>query len=473
MPGPPRTSTRRCPELMRPVLRQRADETAQEVRRGLLRGARVLVVLAGYPGEEVKTRYYERAHELGVEVVVLDHRADGVIGLDNLRARGIVVDVIPFDPVDDESARLHALDQVRQAGPLDGVVTFVEFGLPTAAWLAQVLGLPGNDYEAVRIGRDKERTRVRSEGCGVPAPRFHRICQEADLVPAAARVGFPAILKPVAGLTSIEVHQVRSPEDLFAQYRGTRRRMETAEHPNPGQLRAVTRGGYDMILEEYLDGREFDVDLLLSEGELVYGSVTDNQTHDRWPWVQVGANMPSALLRSGHDGEAELIAQAADWTRRLGYTEGAFHVEVKTRADGTPVLLEVNARLGGASQYDLNAAVWGVDLVEELLINSVGIPIRPQKPPAPRRWYAARYLLAPYSGTLESDTFLDAVALPADIDVLVCEPWVRAGERVNGPDPGPPDWLGELTVGALDLGTAESAVESAVAQVRYPIRADE
>src|SRR5207237_251804 len=156
------------------------------------------------------------------------------------------------------------------------------------------------------------------------------------------------------------------------------------------------RGGSDMILEEYLDGREFDVDLLLAGGELVYGSVTDNQTHPRWPSVQVGANTPSTLLLESN--EDWLIGLAGKWARDLGYTDGALHVEAKTRADGTPVLLEVNARLGGASQYDLNLAAWGVDLVEELLLNSVGIPIRPRKPPVPRRWYAARYVLASRPG---------------------------------------------------------------------------
>ena len=35
------------------------------------------------------------------------------------------------------------------------------------------------------------------------------------------------------------------------------------------------------MMEEYLDGPEVDVDLIMSEGEAVYGAVTDN-----WPTVE-------------------------------------------------------------------------------------------------------------------------------------------------------------------------------------------
>jgi carnosine synthase len=463
MSHPPRTVRRRCPECLLPVLRDRADDTAQAVRRALLRSARVLVVRAGYPGEEVKRKYFERAAALGVKIVLLHHTEDQVHGLEQLQADGLVEQVLELDLNNDEQVR-RAVDST---GPFDGVVTFIEFGLLPAAQLAKQLGLVGNDPEVVRIGRDKELTRRRSLECGVTGPRFYRISREADTESAARAVGFPAVLKPVGGLTAIEVHRVRGAAELASQYRATQHRLRSNTHANPGILKAVADGGLDMILEEYLDGREFDVDLLLSDGALVYGSVTDNQTAPDWPCVQIGANMPSTLLLE--DNEDWLIGTAARWTRRLGYTDGAFHVELKMRADGTPVLLEINARIGGASQYELNADVWGVDLVEEILLCSVGIPIRPLKASVPRRWYAARYLLAPRSGTVTSDTFLDALRFDGDVRELVREPWVRAGETVNGPGTGPPDWLGEVTVGAPSLAAATGALDSALRNLELPI----
>src|SRR5206468_1805614 len=80
--GHNREVIRRCPPHLLERLRRARDSEAQATRRGLLRGSRILVVVAGYPGEPVKRRYYERARALGVELVLLDgpwHAADGLL----------------------------------------------------------------------------------------------------------------------------------------------------------------------------------------------------------------------------------------------------------------------------------------------------------------------------------------------------------------------------------------------------------
>src|SRR5262249_15150327 len=182
-------------------------------------------------------------------VVLLHHATDIIHGLDRLEADGLVERILRLD-LNDEAGRLKLLEEVKAAADFDGLVTFVEFGLPAAAWLAGAVGLGGNAHETVRLGRDKERTRQRSLERGVDAPRFYRIHAEADLPRAADAVGFPAVLKPVAGVTGIEVNRVLNPDRLKEQYRATQELLRNNEHPNPGMLRDVASGGYDMILEE-------------------------------------------------------------------------------------------------------------------------------------------------------------------------------------------------------------------------------
>src|SRR5262245_11675045 len=74
----------RCPEGLISTLRSSGDESTRALRRALLHGNRILVVMAGYPGEPVRRDYFVRARELGVEVVILDspkhlHLADDLI----------------------------------------------------------------------------------------------------------------------------------------------------------------------------------------------------------------------------------------------------------------------------------------------------------------------------------------------------------------------------------------------------------
>ena len=73
-----------------------------------------------------------------------------------------------------------------------------------------------------------------------------------------------------------------------------------------------------LMLEEYLDGPEVDVDLVLSEGQAVYGAITDN-----WPTVEpyfneTGSNCPSILPTKQ---QQELMQMAVQSTQCLGFKQ--------------------------------------------------------------------------------------------------------------------------------------------------------
>jgi biotin carboxylase len=134
-----------------------------------------------------------------------------------------------------------------------------------------------------------------------------------------------------------------------------------------------------IMMEEYLDGDEVDVDLVLSGGEAVYGAITDN-----WPTMEpyfneTGSNCPSILSRVQ---QMELLDLGIKAVQCMHFQMGVFHVELKYTSRG-PRLIEVNARMGGGPVRDTNLLVWGVDLVEQQITSACGIPCKPpvaQKP---------------------------------------------------------------------------------------------
>lgn len=74
-----------------------------------------------------------------------------------------------------------------------------------------------------------------------------------------------------------------------------------------------------MMMEQYLDGAEVDVDVVLSEGVAVYAEVTDN-----WPTIEpyfqeVGANCPSTLTA---EQQKELVHLSVAATLSLGALRG-------------------------------------------------------------------------------------------------------------------------------------------------------
>lgn len=212
--------------------------------------------------------------------------------------------------------------------------------------------------------------------------------------------------------------------------------------------------GTEMILEEYYDGDEFDVDckfllflimfyvygckVLLFGGQVVYCALSDNWACCE-PWFQeTGTNIPSLYPA---EKQKQLMDFAQQCTLALGFVLGAFHVEVKYTCRG-PRLIEVNARMGGMCVRDANLVAWGVDLVEEHMMASLGIPIRPCVPSKPLAYLAEAAVNAPYSGVIDSDDWLQV--LSDDPRTKVLRYFKKKGDVVRGPEDGMPDWIAEI-----------------------------
>ena len=468
------------------------------LRRQVLRGAVIVFVTAGYSG---KRFIFERARELGVRSVILD-------GPDSwaqaLAADGTIEAFVPLDFGDADTVfdrALAALQAVRRAvGDLDGVCTFCEMAVPLVARLAEALGLPGNPPAAVDTARDKSATRSTLEAAGLPSPRHFLISDPSQVGAAGDHVGFPAVIKPIFGAASIGVVRVDSAAELEATYARVQKEMASArivagalqqgtaedEGEGAGTAAAADADGgaappadpkapaaaapaasswikTTLMLEEYLDGPEVDVDLVLSEGAAVYGAVTDN-----WPTVEpyfneTGSNCPSILPLPA---QAELVDLAVKSVTALGFTLGVFHVELKQTSRGAR-LIEVNCRMGGGPVRGTNLLVWGVDLVEEHLLTAAGIPARPPVSPVPLKFIAEYSINAKKSGRVTDAAFMGD--WPAHPDVLYARPLVATGEKVVCVEDGMPTWVAELMVAKPTVKEAITFVQEIERSVVIPV----
>merc|ERR1712072_146735 len=199
----------------------------------------------------------------------------------------------------------------------------------------------------------------------------------------------------------------------------------------------------EVMMEQYLDGDEVDVDIILSNGEATYAKVTDNlPTLEPW-FNETGACTPSILPQSKQE---DLVKTSIKMLKALGLTSGVMHVELKYTTTNGPQLIEVNARMGGGPVRDMNLDVWGVDLVEEHLMTAVGLPALPQLPPKPLTCIGQYSVNAKKSGILGKG-IEEVMAKTREMeDVVSCEPFVKPGDRVVGIDDGMPSWICDITV---------------------------
>jgi len=437
-----------------------SSTTVEAQRKNLLRDKRFLIVMGSYIG---KRHLYEHAREVGVNLVVLDgpgHWSQEAVQ-DGLFEHFIEVDLLPVETLPER-----AFEAIRASGMhFDGIATFEDYAGPLTALLANTLGFSGHPLMSVGFSKNKVFTREICLESGIPSPRFFRVKTATDLEEAAAHVGFPSVLKPVSGFSSISTYYVNDIEVLRQRYAQTMSNIEghlksTGAHSDD-ELEMVWAKGFDMTLEEFLDGEEFDVDVLMSEEEVVYTGVIRDlpQPHMK----ETGSQMPPDFPV---DKQAELVAFAEQVLNALEFKNGAFHVELKYTSNG-PRLIEVNARIGGGPIYYFNRHVWGVDLVEQYLLTCLGVPIRPHKAPQPLTCLITSDLPSPYTGTVAHSNFLDLVANHPQI--IHCKTAVNAGQKVTGFDTGVPDWLGEIMVHGASVAEASRTMDELLAQIKFPI----
>mmetsp|Transcript_24803 Transcript_24803/g.63947 ORF Transcript_24803/g.63947 Transcript_24803/m.63947 type:complete len:638 (+) Transcript_24803:91-2004(+) len=443
----------------------------RKLRRKVLAGAVLVFITAGYSG---KRFIFEKAHQLGVKSVVLDAPDSWVQVLEK---EGKIAKFIPVDFTDAETVFERCMQGIKRAvsevGELDGVTTFCELAVPLAVRIAEKLGLPHNTPDSIDFARDKHKARELMQQAGLPTPKHHRITKAADVQVAAEVVGFPAVIKPVSGAASIGVMRVDNMQqlnDAYARVSSDMRRAKVvAGALSEGDLEEDEQGNAGswldlvLMLEEYLDGQEVDVDLIFDNGVPAYGAVTDN-----WPTVEpyfneTGSNCPSTLPGSEQQELCELAVRSV---QALGLSMGVFHVELKQTSRG-PRLIEINCRMGGGPVRDINLLVWGVDLVEENLYAHVGIPVRPFIARQPLKQIAEYSINAQVTGILRDTEYLKP--WQNHPEVLYARPLVEPGHKCVSVADGLPTWVCEIMVTKPKVQDAITFIKDIAASLDIPI----
>ena len=402
-------------------------------------GPTVVVIGAGYEG---KRHYYQRLAGLGARLVIIDepgHWSESLVH--QIAGTKWTATPITGDPDVDAGAILGALE--RSGVRADGVLTFVENYVCEAARVAAALGLPGNPPEAVDAARSKVRTRELSARLGLPTPKAQRVRSLDELFAAAADVGFPAVVKPEFGASAAGCVRIDSIESLPGVYKLVRA-VVTPEQ------KAIFRAGSDLLLEQYLDGVEFDVDLILQDGECVFSSVSQN-----WPTAEPSFQETGLHLPPDHNKKAvaALVDLSAQTVQSFGFRRGVLHVEGKCTSRG-PRVIEVNARMGGARIYQMVEAVWGVDLIEAQLRSCLDLPQTLEPSRKPRCAVVNAIVHAPAAGRLADLPF--AHVAPEGGMGLELDIFGEIGQDVAGPDSTFATVLAELTLSGKNLRHARS-----------------
>jgi len=302
-----------------------------------------------------------------------------------------------FHEVVDITDKEGTLDVARRY-QVDGVLCdTTDVGVPTAAYVAEKLGLPGIGYETALNFADKGRMRIRSVAAGLPAPEF-RLARSAGDVSAAARdIGLPVVVKPVDNQSGRGVTRV-----------GTLAELEAA---------AGIALGYSpsrcVLVEECLSGCEVIVDSFSVAGCVHLLGVAHKTPYPDNPTISSRIAYPARLSESMI---VRLRVVNEKLIRALGLVSGVTHAEYMIVGDDA-VPLDIAARGGGVNIYTHAAPhVSGVDVNRAMIEFALGQPfaIAPRGVP---RAASIDFMRAP-AGTLAEITGADSAAASTGVAVL-------------------------------------------------------
>lgn len=327
-----------------------------------------------------------------------------------------------------------AAQKLAAAETVHGVFSWDEARVLQCAKVAAALGLPGASPDAVLRCRDKSLTRQALAAAGVPQPAWALVAGEPEAQAAAARIGFPVVLKPRAMAASLGVVRVDSPEQLAARFGFAR------DTTLPGSWHYDT----NVLVEEYLPEAEVSVDSAVHAGEVLPMFVARKELGYPPYFEEVGHVVDAAdpLLS---DPQVRRVVQ--DTHTALGFTDGMTHTELKLTAAG-PKVIEVNARLGGDLIPYLGLRASGMD--PGLAAAAVAVGRRPELTATRRQVAAVRFFYPEHDDTTIGRVEFDRAALPGPVDLA--EALVEPGAVVSPPPAG--TLFGRVAVATAVAGSA-------------------
>mgnify|MGYP002537057345 CR=1 FL=1 len=288
----------------------------------------------------------ERVKELGHYV--------GVVDINENAPAAAHADVFYRASLRDFEAVLQCAQEFRPDGVVCGAC---DTSVPVAAHVCEMLGLPGNDTEAAARSTDKVRMLEAFAEHGIEHPSF-QVIPKAQISHFETKIGFPAVSKPTDSAGGRGVYYI----------------------PNVASIRAAVAASSaagvsgDVLIEEYMDGPEVSVEVLIVDGTPHVLQITDKYTSGAPNFYEIGHSQPSVLSEEVKARVSNLAARAV---MAVGLENSPSHVEIKITSGG-PKMVELGARMGGdcISTYLLDNSVTGVRMTDAAIMLALGEKVR-------------------------------------------------------------------------------------------------
>jgi biotin carboxylase len=333
-----------------------------------------------------------KAREMGVYVIAVD---------DDPNAPGMALAdkaIVPGGLMNEEK-----LVAIAKEEKIDGVIhPCSEVAMNVMGRINDELHLSGISKEMAIRATNKHLMREAFEKYGAPSPKSILTKDEEDAWQIFCnQFTTNAILKPSRnsgsrGIAKVEKGIIK--DEFIKLYR--RALDESRDH--------------SVLIEQFIEGPEFSVEVIVWQGEPHVLAVTDKKTTEAPYFVELGHNQPSVYPE---EIQQKLKAGAIAGIKALELSNCAAHCELKVQ-NGEAYLMEIGARMGGDFiSTELTHLSSGIDMVAATI--DVVLGVEPNLLPTEEKHGVCIRYFTPEPGVLQSiegvDSFKDAYVYDAEI----------------------------------------------------------
>lgn len=301
---------------------------------------KVLIIGAGF----LQSFVIKKAKSMGYETLTVDADPNAV-GF-QFADRHAVINIV------DEKACL----AYAQKENIDGVLTAAtDYGVLTAAYIAEKMHLCGLDYEVAKLIKNKYMVRKRLFDAKVDdTEQAYEVNENTDIDALCDKLSFPVMVKPCDGSGS----------------RGAARVDEISQFADACKNAMAASITHRAEVETFIIGKEYGAETLVVNGRAhVLGIMRKWMTNPPY-YAELGHAIPTDLPKKAEERAKQCVESAI---QALGINFGSVNMDMLITADGKIHIIDIGARMGGNMIGPCIIPYGtGIDYMANMIRNAVG-----------------------------------------------------------------------------------------------------
>ncbi|WP_252503369.1 ATP-grasp domain-containing protein [Sporosarcina sp. Marseille-Q4943] len=277
------------------------------------------------------------ASRLGYAAILMTNRKE------ILRRRPGTAQIILMDSLEKGIVREKIVQLIQSGYDIKVIISFVDPYVSMAAELSNEFCGSSISFKALQLMEDKMATRLTLEN--------NRATCLFELIPIEplkpSNIKFPFIMKKTVSNGSKDIYYIEN----------------EIEFENNVQKLAKRKPGKQFIVEEFIEGPQYVIEVVVIEGIPIIVAVIQQEITQDYTFIVTAYDV---VMEIDEEIYRSLWKTVTSIINEMGLQNGACHIEMRLSPNGWK-LIEMNPRISGGAMNRMIEEAFGINLVQETI----------------------------------------------------------------------------------------------------------